>query len=284
MAGKDARTGIVASGVISDDAPAGQTGDGHLDDKLIDASERVYRQRLVRRLLATWAFPGNLLLVVLCSVFVTSGSPAWLLGCAVVVTVASLAGSTVLCYRQHFRVRADEVARQRLRETRNKQLLREIDALNDDPLAVYKRYREELPPLIAEYRGEAETYRRMHHAFQGFIIAGSVAVSTMVALSVAVPTLQLVAVVLSLLVAVAAAMAGYLKFRERAVSLQLSADDIERQYRSVALRVGRYRRFTEEREVYEEFAHEVEALRAEQNRRQLDLQQRRSPGDLRWDA
>jgi uncharacterized protein HemX len=71
------------------------------------------------------------------------------------------------------------------------------------------------------------------------------------------------AVLLSLFVALAAAIAGYTRYRDQSSVYQQTADALEREYESVELRVGRYRRFATEREAYAEFAESVETLRSE---------------------
>jgi hypothetical protein len=66
---------------------------------------------------------------------------------------------------------------------------------------------------------------------------------------------------------------GYYKFRERSFNLQQAADLIEREYHSVALRVGRYANCDTESEAYRIFAQQVESIRDEQNKRQQQLEQ-----------
>ena len=100
----------------------------------------------------------------------------------------------------------------------------------------------------------------MHYGDEDGIAAVAATVSAM---SMAVSSLHGFAVLLSLFVALAAAIAGYTRYRDQSSVYQQTADALEREYESVELRVGRYRRFATEREAYAEFAESVETLRSE---------------------
>lgn len=136
-----------------------------------------------------------------------------------------------------------------------------------DLLGAHKRYRAQLPELIERYRDEARRDRLKDNALQAVVIGGSIFAATATATAMSVVDVRWVAGALSLLVAVAAAFSGYAKYRDRSVACQQAADALEREYESVELRVGRYRRFSEEHEAYAEFADAVDALRAERARR-----------------
>lgn len=266
MGSTEASTGIVGGGVLS--------GDSHPEDlarAISELSEQLHRARLLRRLLALWALPGNLVLVVVAvgCFTVLEGPSAWVPILAVVVPALSLAGSMTLLYRQYFSIRAMVTQLRDLHRVHREQLLDELAV--GDLLSAHKRYRAQLPDTISAYRVEARRYRRKHNALQSIIIAGSIATSVLAAVSVSLAQARWFAVAGSLLVAITAAFAGYSKFRERATNLQQTADALEREYHSVELRVGRYRRFDDERGAYGEFAHEAEALLAEHAKRQQQL-------------
>ncbi|MBA8826555.1 hypothetical protein FHX42_003934 [Saccharopolyspora lacisalsi] len=262
MSSTQVTTGILGGGVIS--------GDSHPDDlrrRVGERSEQLHRSRLVQRLLAAWTFPGNLVLLVLgvgCFTWLRT-PPVWLLVLAVLLPLASSAASSRVLYNQHFRVRSLGME---LRELRRAQREHQLDDLGgDDLLAAHKRYRAELPDTIERYRCESRGHRHKHNVLQGMTIAGAIVTSVVVAVSVSVVEARWLAVGASLVVAISAAFGGYAKYRERSLNLQQTADALEREYHSVELRVGRYRRFEDERAAYAEFAHEVESLREEHTRR-----------------
>lgn len=260
----ESTTGIIAGGVLS-----GGTRPEDLERRIGQRSEQLYRARLLQRLCLAWAYPGNLVLIglaVCCSVLLAA--TPWLWIPAAMVAIGSIVVSATLVYRQHFRVRGLD---SELRELQRAQREDELEELGADVLAAHKRYRARVPEVIAGYRIESRKHRRKYNALQIVIITGSILTSTLLAASLSIADLRWVAAVVSLLVALSAAFAGYAKYRERGVSLQQAADSLEREYESVELRVGRYRRFDDERQAYAEFAHEVEVLREEQAKRQQQL-------------
>lgn len=262
----EATTGIVAGGVISDDPLH------DLEGSIAECSERLYRVRLVQRFFLAWAFPGNLLIVTLAISAATAASAeilrvplSWVVPVAVLVPLGSIAVSARAVYRQHFTVRAVGKELRDLQVAHTEHMLGEANG--DDLLAAHKRYRAQLPEVIDRFRVESLSMRRKHNAIQCVVITGSIVTATTTAASVSIADFRPAAVGFSLLVAVMAAFGGYAKYRERSVNLQQTADALDREYQSVELRVGRYRHFTDERDAYAEFAHEVETVRGEQAKR-----------------
>jgi hypothetical protein len=257
-------TGIIAGGVLS-----GGSRPEDWDRRIKQHSEQLYRAKLVWRLLLTWMCPGNVVLVAAAiTAFTAVAGLRWWAVPAVVVPVASVVASARLLYRQHFKVRGYE---SELRELRRAQREDELEELGADVLAAHKRYRARVPEIIDEYRAESRKHRWRYTFLQGIVMVGSILASTAMAASLSIPALRWTAMTLSVLVAVSATFAGFAKYRERSVSLQQAADSLEREYESVELRVGRYRRFGDEREAYAEFANEAEALREDQAKRQQQL-------------
>lgn len=268
----ESATGIVAGGVLSE-----QPHSDDLEGRIGQRSEKLYRARLVQRLFMLWAYPGNLVLIAVAAFGFGFKPSLWSLALAIVVPVVSLVLSVRLVYIQHFAVRAAERELRDARRAYHEQLLEDLGP--GDLLAAHKRYRVQLPDVIEEYRAESRRDLRRHNTLQGVIIAGSIVTSVMTAASVSIEDARWSAIAVSLLVAVAASYAGYAKYRERSVSLQATGDALEREYYSVELRVGRYRRFDTEREAYAEFAHEVESLRDEQAKRQQQLGHSKTPAE-----
>ncbi len=263
-----ARTGIVGGGVIAE----GVNSDD-LERRIAERFEQLYRARLVQRMLLIWAYPGNLVVAAASVAYYQFFAPPepWAWVACVLVPAASLVLSARLVYRQHFKVRSVDSELRALQRAHREQTL---DGLGvGDLLASHKRYRAELPDVIDEYRTEARRHYRRNNVLQCIVISGSIGTSAVAAASVSIADVRWVAVVLSLVVAISAAFAGHAKYRERSVGLQQTADALEREYHSVELRVGRYRRFEDEWSAYAEFAHEVELLRNDQAKRQQQLGQ-----------
>ncbi len=274
MESAEAATGIIGAGVISEGS---QPQDW---ERLIgEGSEQLYRARLTRRFFRLWAYPGNAGLAVLaasCFVLLDSPSP-WLLVPLAMVPIASIAVSAHFVYRQHFSVRKLETRLRDLRRTYREQLFEEFGS---DRFASHRRYREQVPDVIDGCRFESRRQRRKYNVLQSVIIGGSIVTSAATAASLSSVDARWLAIAGSLLVAIAAAYAAHAKYRERSVTLQHTADSLEREYHSVELRVGQYRRFSDDREAYAEFSDRVEALRAEQSQRQQQLGQSAEASDV----
>ncbi|GAA2791352.1 DUF4231 domain-containing protein [Saccharopolyspora taberi] len=251
--------GIIGGGVISEN-PRAQDW----ERRIAERSEQLYRARLVRRFLLIWVYPVNVLLAVLAiSGFVLYG-PSSVTAAAAVVVLASIAVSARLGYVQHFKVRAMEFDLRALEQGHREHLLEEFGS--GDLLGVRKHYRAHLPDVIDRYRAEARRHRRRDGLLQSVVVAGSIVAACVTAISMSIVDARWGAVLLSLAVALSAAFAGHARFAERGVLLQRTADSLEREYESVELRVGRYRRLSGEDEAYAEFADTVESLRADQAR------------------
>ncbi|MBL6278789.1 DUF4231 domain-containing protein [Micromonospora fiedleri] len=135
-----------------------------------------------------------------------------------------------------------------------------------------KRYRDDVPDLISQFREDAGRSRRIHNRFQSVIIVGSVATSAIATASVAFSQARWLTVAASAAVGLSAGFTGYFKYHERSFNSQQTADAIEREYEAVELRVGKYLGLDEKR-AYALFADTVERLRDEQNKRQQQLDQ-----------
>jgi len=263
----DAGTGIIGGGVI-----AGESQPQDWERRIGELSEQLYRARMLQRFLLIWAYPGNLALFGLsASGIALLNPPMAVSAAAVAVPIGSVAVSARTTYLHHFKVRA--VAHE-LREVERAHREHELDEWNaGDLLGMRKRYRADLPDVIDRYRTEASRHRWKDHLLQTVVILGSIVSATVTAATTTAPGVRWAAISISLLVAVSAAFGGYAKYRERAASLQQTADVLEREYHSVELRAGRYSRFEDEDQAYAEFADTVESLREEQAKRQQHLNQ-----------
>lgn len=253
-------TGIVGSGVLSDD-----NSPQDWERRIAERAEQLYRLKLLRKLLVVWLCPGNLLLAVVAAVGPAlwgSGLLAAVLGAAL---VASVAVSGRLLYREHLAVRGAESELRALECANREELLDELGS--GDLLGAQRYYRAQLPDIIERHRAEARRDRWKDNVLQSAVIGGSIVAATVTAVAMSIVEFGWIAVAVSLVVAVSAAFSGYAKYRERALGWQQAADALEREYQSVELRAGRYRRFENDDEAYAEFADTVEALRNEQVQR-----------------
>ena len=259
MNSAQATTGILGEGVLSETSPSYEW-----ERRIAEKSEELYRVKLTRRFFLAWNYPGNLFLILLAAMYFVVAEPTslWLKLLAVFVPLASIVLSARLTYWQHFKVRAVQSRLRELRRAFSEHLLDEFAA--GDVFASHKRYRTQLPEVIAEYRAEARRNLRRNNLMQCVVIVGSIVTSAATVASLSFADARWLAVAGSLLVAITASYGGYAKYRERSASLHRTADSLDREYQSVELRVGRYRRFGDEREAYAEFADQVEALRAEE--------------------
>ena len=133
-------------------------------------------------------------------------------------------------------------------------------------------YRDDIPAEIEKYRRESQYYRRIHNFLQGVIIIGALAGSTLTSLLQSVPALRWYAVGTTFAVGVSAGFTGYFKFRERSFYLQQTSDAIDQELSAVGLGIGRYKGKVEE-SAMTEFTEQIELLKAEQRKRQQQLEQ-----------
>ncbi|MER7166368.1 DUF4231 domain-containing protein [Micromonospora sp. NPDC000207] len=246
---------------------------------ILDAEEKLHLQQLWRRVGVAWVFGGNLVLLAAATAAllpVVDGLSRFATHLCVGLAV-SLIVSPALLYWQYKRMRRTRIAIKKLHVVRRR-VQAGVDTAtatgNDDELALraQKRYRDDVPDLISQFREDAGRTRRIHNRFQSVIIIGSVATSAIATASVAFSQARWLTVAASAAVGLSAGFTGYFKYHERAFNSQHTADAIEREYEAVELRVGKYANMDESR-AYTLFADSVERLRDEQNKRQQQLDQ-----------
>jgi Protein of unknown function (DUF4231) len=249
---------------------------GHIRGLIINENDDLYFKRLWRKFLIFWIGPVNLAIAAVLALALLAtwrGLMEYSVYAAVALVLSFLLSSTLL-YRQHRLVRYSLTRLEKydiaLRKTKTSQTVKGDEGAL---LAEHKRYRDELPAVVATLRKEADRYRRWHNFFQGIIIIGSVATSAITTASVSYEQARWIAVGVSAVVGLSAGFTGYFKYRERSFNLQQTADSIEREYESVELRVGRYFNYKSEADAYKEFANFVENIRDEQSKRQQQLDQ-----------
>lgn len=145
-----------------------------------------------------------------------------------------------------------------------------------DDLQSLRIYRVNAQVDIDQYQGTARKNRRTANILQWLIIVGSVLAASTTSASAAslVGTnwFRWVAAGMSLVVAVASAGAGFFKFRERGSNQQQTADAIRKHHQAIMLGIGDYAE-GEEIEKLRKFARNVEELKDEQRKRELQLEE-----------
>ncbi|MGW1215702.1 DUF4231 domain-containing protein [Streptomyces sp. NPDC002499] len=146
------------------------------------------------------------------------------------------------------------------------------DVATADLPSAFHFYYESVPRFRDEYRRSAEKYRGRHNLFQLTVIVGSILTSVSTTASAEQGVWSWLAVVLSALVSISAGIIAYFKFRERSLNLQQTADSIDLEIQAYSLRIRRYKNLAPE-EASTQFAEEVERIREEQRKKELQLEQ-----------
>ncbi|WP_263251657.1 DUF4231 domain-containing protein [Saccharopolyspora rosea] len=201
----------------------------------------------------------------------------WLFYPVVAAFLLALCATAFVGFRLAWRIVSQYSYIVELREFYKSRLSDEVDTRSESDdktlLKLHRQYREDSVTVMEEYRSAARKYKRWHDWFQTIAIIGSVTTSAIATASVYFSVFRSMTIGVSLVVGITTGINGYYKFRERSFNLQQASDLIEREYHSVALRVGRYLNCKNEAEAYRLFAQQVESIRDEQNKRQQQLEQ-----------
>lgn len=133
-------------------------------------------------------------------------------------------------------------------------------------------YKDSIPEELDKLRRESRRYRRRHNFFQMFIIVGSIGNAGAQAFSDTAQPLKSIIIGLTMVVAVAAGVSGYYKFRERSFNLQQTADSIEENTNAFHLGLAPYDS-NDPAVNLGRLTDKVEKLRVEQRRREQQLDQ-----------
>ncbi|MGW6012711.1 DUF4231 domain-containing protein [Streptomyces sp. NPDC055210] len=104
------------------------------------------------------------------------------------------------------------------------------------------------------------------------MITGSIMTSVATTASAEQGVWSWIAVALSALVSISAGIISYFKFRERSINLQQTADAIDLEIQAFALGIRRYRNMKGQ-EAASCFAEEIERIKEEQRKKELQLEQ-----------
>ncbi|MFI6869220.1 SLATT domain-containing protein [Nocardia sp. NPDC050406] len=138
-------------------------------------------------------------------------------------------------------------------------------------------YKEDARADVDEFREDSSRYRRINNNLQVVLIVGSLAATAASGASGEFGFLRWVVLAVTFMVGVASGLMAYFKFKERSFYLQQTADDIEYEIDALDIGVGRYKHIEDPHEALKEFSSEVHRLKAEQRKREQNLEQ---PPDL----
>ena len=136
-----------------------------------------------------------------------------------------------------------------------------------------EQYKHQLPLLIKSYRTRADRFRRWFTTISVTTILFSAAITSLsggwvdkyVSIPWAIP-------VLSVSISILTSLTLFFKFREKGANLQETSDKLDLEYMSCTLGIGDYKNLQKD-EALVILAERAEALRKEQQQRQLQLEQ-----------
>ncbi|MFI6297757.1 DUF4231 domain-containing protein [Nonomuraea sp. NPDC050790] len=144
-----------------------------------------------------------------------------------------------------------------------------------NPVAALRIYRVSALDDVQDLEQRAKRNRSIANIFQWIIIIGSIGATSLTGIAATNTDIQAgfrwAAAIISALVSISAGASGFFKFRERSFGQQQTADAIKRHYKAAELRIGEYDEADEE-VVLSRFANNVESLKDEQRKRELQLE------------
>ncbi|SNQ50289.1 conserved membrane hypothetical protein [Frankia canadensis] len=146
-----------------------------------------------------------------------------------------------------------------------------------DPVTALRIYRVASRADVSRYSRAAARNRRVHNTFQGIIIVGSIAVTSLTSAGSAIGGSRWLGAGLAAAVSISAGFTGYFKYRERSFNQQQTADAIAKESKAVELGIGDYG--GKEEDALRQFALKVEELKEEQRKKELQLEQTSNPRD-----
>lgn len=245
-----------------------------LEEKIVDLESRLRRAAIEQTVFLLLLF-GSLLAAVFVASTVVVGlwrdsgvrplfifvSLIALVACSIILSLSVLNRRSEIASMKH------ELMRLR---SRRKLLAAQVSPDGVGPAR--RLYKEETREVIDQYRAAARRNRRVHNMFQACILIGSIVVTSLTSAALGDSPYGLVAAVISVLVSVSAAFTGYFKFRDRGFNQQQTADAIEKEFNSAELLIWDYRSLSAD-EALTQLAQRVEALKEEQRKRELQLEQ-----------
>ncbi|WP_200146662.1 MULTISPECIES: DUF4231 domain-containing protein [Streptomyces] len=249
-----------------------------MDQKIIELEASLTEHRFTRRFTLLWLLAGNPLAIsglVLLNTLVDWTNDKHnnqtffnvLVGAA---TLGSILFSTQWWNSNRVKINKAEMEIRQLEAERRHLQARDTGATNVS--GAFPEYYESIPAIRDEFRRSAERYRSRHNLFQLTVIIGSILTSVSTTAAAEQGIWSWIAVGLSALVSMSAGIIAYFKFRERSLNLQQTADSIDLELQAYALKIRRYRDLPND-QATATFAEEVERIREEQRKKELQLEQ-----------
>ena len=157
---------------------------------------------------------------------------------------------------------------------RKRDIRKLVVAQDDVPIKVRRiTYKGDAYVDIEQFRTESRGYRRTNNILQGTVIIGSLAATGASGVAAALPNIRWAVLGITFVVGISSGFMGYFKYKERSFYLQQTADAIENEWDAFEIGVGRYKNFEHEEDALAEFVDEVHRLKAEQKKREENLEQ-----------
>ncbi|MER6114032.1 DUF4231 domain-containing protein [Streptomyces hirsutus] len=249
-----------------------------VEQKIIEAESVVEQQLFQRKLARIWLFglipllaaaiaAGNLLID-----FSKPGSGQFALNMTLGIPAAlSLFAAPIYWFEVRDQLTKARVNLRKLlaeRESLQSSAQQPEPSISD----TFRRYHDSIPSLRDDYRRGADKYRNRHNWFQISVIIGSILTSVATTAAAEQGIWSWIAVALSAIVSISAGIISYFKFRERSMNLQQTADSIDLELQAFDLNIRRYRNLSPE-EAAGYFAEEIERIKEEQRKKELQLEQ-----------
>ncbi|MFB7410991.1 DUF4231 domain-containing protein [Streptomyces sp. NPDC056202] len=248
-----------------------------VDQRIIELEAEISATRFAKRWIVAWITLGNPLLIgaiVAGNLLIDFSKPgsgrSALNTLGPIAVIISIVVSVLFwnAARTYEREKSVELL-QAQAERRSLEVTTTPEAATSQP---FQEYYRSIPDLRDEYRRSAERYRGRHNLFQLTVIVGSILTSVSTTAAAEQGIWSWIAVGLSALVSISAGVIAYFKFRERSLNLQQTADSIDLEMQAYSLRIRRYRSLSPD-EAPAAFAEEVERIREEQRKKELQLEQ-----------
>ncbi|GAB1822661.1 DUF4231 domain-containing protein [Herbidospora sp. RD11066] len=262
-------------------ARSGNNTVGDLDAERRESERKIVQQqstlrnlRTTRLLQAIWliaslvaaAFLGSAMFI---GIWTNYRTPFTLIGFAAAAISTVFAAGYLIKLRPEV---SENVHTLRTLETEQLHLAAREEA---NPISALRIYRLIASSDIDELSRHARRNQRYANILQWIVILGSVVSTSLAGIAVGggdQPVVRLITAISSGLVSVAAAAAGFFKFRERRTTQQQTADAMKRHLKAVELRISEYDE-EDEALVLKRFAQNMEELKDEQRKRELQLEE-----------
>jgi hypothetical protein len=242
-----------------------------LDAEIVEAETKLRREKIEQRIRYIWLASSIGLIAflgwaVILGLWENQRGPFTMIGLLAALVSAVLSSYRILDKRL-------DLEKAKLQANKLRTVRRHFASVSSDGVSPARRmYKQNTIDVIDQYRNASKRNRRVHNFLQSVILVGSIVVTSLTSIALNASPFGAAAAIISVFVSVSAAMTGYFKFRERSFGQQQTADAIEKELNSVDLMIWDYSG-KESEDGLTLFAERVEALKEEQRKRELQLEQ-----------